>query len=665
MPLKLPSFRARRDVYPPDLWTKCPTCSTMLFNKQLEKNLRVCTTCGHHFRLSATARLDHLLDPGSWSERDPGLQSVDALGFVDQKPYPDRLSAAQVATGMRDAAVWGTGAIGGTQLAACVMDFGFMGGSMGAVVGEKVTRAAEHALGARVPLLIVSASGGARMQEGTLALMQLAKTLGALERLRAAGVPFVSILSDPTTGGVFASFAAVGDVNIAEPDALIGFAGARVTAGTIAAELPDGFQRAEFLFSHGFIDRVVARPDLRAELTRLLRLLPARGVDAPPVDAADDVPAFRPLSFLSSIADRVGELATGDGAGATGPALADGGIPAPAPKTAAQATADGASTNGPMPSAASTEEVWARVQLARNLRRPRTLEFIAAMADDFVELHGDRLFGDDEAMVSGLARIAGRRVVVIGQQKGDDTDENIRRNFGMPHPEGYRKAMRVMELAERIGLPVVTFVDVPGAHPGPESEERGIAEAIARSIGLMTRLRTPVVAVITGEGGSGGALAIAVGDVVIALENAVYSVISPEGCASILWRTSDEAATAAAAMRMSAADQHALGVIDVVVAEPGQGAHEEPEETAKRLRAIIIDRLDALAELSTEDLLESRYRRYRALGAYTEAAQPEVPERVDRRLADRLRDLLDPARRGMAPVTDSWSRDDPPAREEV
>ena len=243
MPLKLPSFRARRDVYPPDLWTKCPTCSTMLFNKQLEKNLRVCTTCGHHFRLSAEARIEHLLDPGTWGERDAGLQSVDALGFVDLKAYPDRLSAAQLATGMRDAAVWGTGAIGGHEVALCVMDFGFMGGSMGAVVGEKVTRAAEHALAARVPLVVISASGGARMQEGTLALMQLAKTLGALERLRAAGVPYLSILSDPTTGGVFASFAAVGDVNIAEPDALIGFAGARVTAGTIATELPPGFQR--------------------------------------------------------------------------------------------------------------------------------------------------------------------------------------------------------------------------------------------------------------------------------------------------------------------------------------------------------------------------------------------------------------------------------------
>jgi acetyl-CoA carboxylase carboxyl transferase subunit alpha len=311
------------------------------------------------------------------------------------------------------------------------------------------------------------------------------------------------------------------------------------------------------------------------------------------------------------------------------------------------------------------DAVWARVQQARNLRRPRTLELVNEMAEDFIEIHGDRLFGDDEAIVTGFARLDGRRIVVIGQQKGADTEENIRRNFGMPHPEGYRKAMRVMELAERAGLPIVTFVDVPGAHPGPESEERGIAEAIARSIGLMTRLRTPIVTVITGEGGSGGALAIAVGDVVIALENAVYSVISPEGCASILWRTADEAATAAAAMRMSAADQHALGVVDIVVPEPGEGAHAEPEVTADRLRAIIVDRLDALAAMPIDVLVEQRYRRYRALGAYTEVARPEVPGRVDRSLADRLRDLLDPARRGLVGV-EVWSRDDdPPAREEV
>ncbi len=283
MPVKFPGFRSRREAVPDKLWTRCPSCSEQLFNKALEKTLHVCPSCGHHFRLSSALRLGLLLDPGSFEERDPGLAAQDMLGFVDQKTYPDRLAAAQLATGMRDAAVWGFGRIEEQRVAILVMDFGFMGGSMGAVVGEKVARAAEGALASRVPLIIVSASGGARMQEGTIALMQLAKTMAALERLRAAHVPYVSVMSDPTTGGVFASFAAMGDVNLAEPNALIGFAGARVGAGTIGQELPPGFQRAEFLLRHGFVDRIVARVDLRRELALLLRYLvpgqpePARG----------------------------------------------------------------------------------------------------------------------------------------------------------------------------------------------------------------------------------------------------------------------------------------------------------------------------------------------------------------------------------------------------
>jgi acetyl-CoA carboxylase carboxyl transferase subunit beta len=280
----------------------------MLFNKQLDKVLRVCPSCGHHFRLSAAARIEMLLDHGTFAERDAGLESEDPLGFVDQKTYPDRIAAAQLATGMRDAAVWGMGAIDGRPIVLAVMDFGFMGGSMGAVVGEKVTRAAEHALATRTPLLVVAASGGARMQEGTFSLMQLAKTVGAIERMRAAGVPFLSLLSDPTTGGVFASFAVVGDVNIAEPNALIGFAGARVSAGTIAQELPAGFQRSEFLFEHGYLDRVVHRSELRAEIATLLRYLVARSMPAP-IDGPEGdplgLPAFRPLSFLSNLAERV------------------------------------------------------------------------------------------------------------------------------------------------------------------------------------------------------------------------------------------------------------------------------------------------------------------------------------------------------------------------
>jgi acetyl-CoA carboxylase carboxyl transferase subunit alpha len=310
--------------------------------------------------------------------------------------------------------------------------------------------------------------------------------------------------------------------------------------------------------------------------------------------------------------------------------------------------------------------MWRRVQLARNINRPRTLEFLRAIADEVVELHGDRGFGDDPAMVAGFARIEGRRIAFVGQQKGADTEENIRRNFGMPHPEGYRKAMRIMELAERFSLPIVTFVDVPGAHPGPESEERGIADAIARSIGLMSRLRTPIVAIITGEGGSGGALALAVGDVVIALESAVYAVISPEGCASILWRTADVAPTAALAMKMSAQDQLELGVVDRVVPEPGEGAQAEPAETARRLRGVIIEELDRLGQLTPDELVEARYRRYRAIGPYTEVSAPAVAPPPSRGLADRLRDLLDPGRWSVpTPLPGQSRRDEPPAHEEV
>jgi acetyl-CoA carboxylase carboxyl transferase subunit beta len=341
MPIKLPSFRPRRDAYPPDLWTKCPSCGEMLFNKQLDKVLRVCPSCGHHFRLSAEARIAMLLDHGSFAERDAGLESEDPLGFVDQKTYPDRIAAAQLATGMRDAAVWGTGTIDGRPVVLCVMDFGFMGGSMGAVVGEKVTRAAEHALATRLPLFIASASGGARMQEGTFSLMQLAKTVGAIERLRAAGVPFLSLLSDPTTGGVFASFAVLGDINVAEPNALIGFAGARVSAGTIAQELPPGFQRSEFLFEHGFLDRVVHRSELRSEISSLLRYLVAGPAPALPERIDGDplgLPSFRPLSFLSNLAERVlpteAEMAGSTNGNGAGPAASQPTPPTPPATTA-------------------------------------------------------------------------------------------------------------------------------------------------------------------------------------------------------------------------------------------------------------------------------------------------------------------------------------------
>jgi acetyl-CoA carboxylase carboxyl transferase subunit beta len=293
----------RRDG-PADAWTKCPDCDSQIYIKQLERNLRVCPTCGHHFRMSVGERIDLLVDRDSFVERDAGLQSGDPLGFHDQKPYPDRLEASRIKTGLRDAAVWGTASIDGHPVAIGLFDFRFMGGSMGSVVGEKVARCLEAALTERIPAILVAASGGARMQEGTLSLLQLAKTTAPLARMDMAGVPFISVLTDPTTGGVLASFASLGDVIVAEPRALIGFAGARVASGTVGEELPEGFQSAEFLLEHGFVDMVVPRAELRSALARLLRLLPvAAGAVAWPEDGERQ---WGPIGMLSDFAERLG-----------------------------------------------------------------------------------------------------------------------------------------------------------------------------------------------------------------------------------------------------------------------------------------------------------------------------------------------------------------------
>jgi acetyl-CoA carboxylase carboxyl transferase subunit beta len=297
-------FPLRRREAPTDAWTKCPTCESQIFNRQLERNLRVCPTCGHHFRMSIGERIDLLLDPGSFVERDAGLTSGDPLGFHDQKPYPDRLEAAGIKTGLREAAVWGTGRIEGHRVAIGLFDFRFMGGSMGSVVGEKVARCFEGALAERIPAIVVAASGGGRMPAGTRSLLQQAQTPAPLARMDMAGVPFISLLTDPTTGGVLASFASLGDVVMAEPRALIGFAGARVASGTVGEELPEGFQSAEFLLEHGFVDMVVVRSELRATLARLLRVLPPAPLEHDLT--GDEQRAWGPIGVLSGLAERLG-----------------------------------------------------------------------------------------------------------------------------------------------------------------------------------------------------------------------------------------------------------------------------------------------------------------------------------------------------------------------
>ena len=255
---------------PEGLWVRCAGCGSILFRRALENNLSVCPDCQHHFRISAPDRIEHLVDPGSFGEMDGELTSGDPLSFVDTKPYPDRLNAARKKTGANEAVLCGTGFIKGRKVVIAAMDFRFLGGSMGSAVGEKITRAIETAIAQDLPLIVVSASGGARMMESGLSLMQMAKSSAALARFDEAGGLFISVLTDPTTGGVTASFAMLGDVILAEPEALIGFAGPRVIKNTIRQDLPDGFQRSEFLLEHGFVDRVVARKDLRSEISSLI-----------------------------------------------------------------------------------------------------------------------------------------------------------------------------------------------------------------------------------------------------------------------------------------------------------------------------------------------------------------------------------------------------------
>lgn len=540
-------------------WIVCPGCQAMIYTKRLARNLQVCPDCGSHHRLTAHQRIEQLFDGGQAELMEHPVRSGDPLGFADTKPYPERLDRARVATGLAEGVLVATGTIDGNPLVAAVMDFRFLGGSLGAATGELITRAAEHALAQRLPLLIVSASGGARMQEGAIALMQMAKTSQALGRLDEAGILTISLITDPTYGGVAASFATLCDVIIGEPGARLGFAGPRVIEQTIRQQLPEGFQTAEFLLEHGFIDTIRPRSALRATLARLLCVGGGRNSELTAGSAVPDV-VVRNHERLAPI------------------------------------------------------DPWRAVQQARQLDRPTTLDYLSRAFDDFEELHGDRLGGDCAALVGGMACLDGVGVMVIGHQKGQTIAELTVRNYGMPTPDGYRKAARLMRMAAKLGLPVITFVDTPGAYPGIEAEEQGQAVAIAENIRLMAALPVPVLTLVTGEGGSGGALALAVANEVLICSRGVYSVISPEGCAAILWNDPAKAPTAAAALRVDARQLLRLGIVDGVVPEPEGGNQADYQLAAQRVRAALTASLRRLSGLDGAELVARRRDRFRAFG---------------------------------------------------
>ena len=564
------AVRASRPEVPEGLLRKCNKCGAAIIAEDVKQGYYICPKCGGYFRVHAYRRIQMVIDEGTFEEWNQDLIGGNPVNY---KGYPEKVQALQEKTGLKEAVVTGKGKINGRDTVIAVCDGRFLMASMGWAVGEKITRAVERATEEKLPIIIFACSGGARMQEGITSLMQMAKTSAALERHSKAGLLYVSVLTEPTTGGVTASFAMLGDIILAEPGALIGFAGPRVIEQTIRQKLPKGFQRAEFLVEHGFVDDIVRREELKEKLGKILEMhaVSWKTENRIRTDAAE--------LHHSSDSDK-GNSDKGDSS------LINAGI-------------------NPYLTA------WDRVQISRKIDRPSGSDYIEALFTDFMEFHGDRNYGDDKAIIGGIAKFHGKPVTVIVQEKGTNTKENIAHNFGMPMPEGYRKALRLMKQAEKFQRPVICFVDTPGAFCGIEAEERGQGEAIARNLWELAGLKTPVLSIVTGEGGSGGALALAAGDQVWMLENSIYSILSPEGFASILWKDSTKAKEAAAVMKLTASDLYEKGIIEQVIPEPENLTPESMWQVAERLNDKICTFLQKYTSLSEEELLETRYARFR------------------------------------------------------
>lgn len=545
---------------PEGLWRKCNKCGQPIYVEDVKNNYYVCPKCGGYFRVHAYRRIEMLTDVGTFEEWNKEMPFSNPLDFPN---YEKKVEAAREKSGLNEAIVIGKAKIDGNPAVVGVCDARFIMSSMGHVVGEKITEAVERATKEKLPVILFACSGGARMQEGIVSLMQMAKTSAALKRHHEAGQLFISVLTDPTTGGVTASFAMLGDIIIAEPGALIGFAGPRVIEQTIGQKLPEGFQKAEFLLEHGFVDMILPRKDQKHVIGQILYMHRKHDMavetDAVKADTAVNVSEARQKKENTE------------------------------------------------------KSAWDTVLLSRKADRPTALDYINAVFDEFIEFHGDRCFKDDGAIVGGIAMFHGMPVTVIGQQKGKNTKDNIRRNFGMPSPDGYRKALRLMKQAETFGRPIICFVDTPGAFCGLEAEERGQGEAIAKNLFEMSSLKVPVLSIVIGEGGSGGALAMAVANEVWMMENAIYSILSPEGFASILYKDSKKAPEAARVMKVTAADLKELGLIEGIIPE------EEPANTDTLYRIAgymdrsIIGFFEKYLKLSGEELAEHRYERFRRM----------------------------------------------------
>lgn len=569
------SHEGEEPSIPEGLWRKCNKCGQPIYVEDVKNNYYVCPKCGGYFRVHAYRRIEMLTDVGTFEEWNKEMPFSNPLDFPN---YEKKVEAAREKTNLNEAIVIGKAKIDGNPAVVGVCDARFIMSSMGHVVGEKITEAVERATKEKLPVILFACSGGARMQEGIVSLMQMAKTSAALKRHSDSGLLYISVLTNPTTGGVTASFAMLGDIILAEPGALIGFAGPRVIEQTIRQKLPKGFQSSEFLLEHGFIDQIAERKNMKETLARLLKMHCKN-------DCAESLEG-------QENAEKISEKKSD--------------------------SADGMSVNNKLNVDFTTKitakkSAWEHVSLARSKERPTGKDYLPWLFDYFIELHGDRLFGDDPSLIGGIAYLAGKPVTVIAQEKGNGTKENIAHNFGMVSPEGYRKSLRLMKQAEKFHRPVICLVDTPGAFCGLEAEERGQGEAIARNLYELSSLKVPVLSIVIGEGGSGGALALAAGDQVWMMENSIYSILSPEGFASILWKDSTRAKEAAEVMKLTAVDLKDLGIIEQVIPENQPLTRENMADTMEELKNRIEEFLETYQLLDPEKLLNKRYKRFRNL----------------------------------------------------
>ena len=545
----------------------CLVCEEAISQAPLYLKYRVCPYCRFHYSFTARERIELLVDAGSFKETNRSIVSLHPLSFSNRGSYPRRLSQDMTRTGLTEAVVTGRCTIGGNNVLIVVLDFGFMGGSMGSVVGEKVALTFEMAAKGKYPLIALVSGGGVRIQEGVLSLMQMAKTVTAANLLRENQAPFIVVFSNPATGQAYASFANLADLILAEPGSLIGLAPMKTLKEASKKPIPLDAHTAEAHVDHGLLDNVVDREDLRDKLGTLLDIL------SPQQNARNN------NRYITKLPNTEG--------------------------------------NG-------TTQVGEALEIARHVERPSALTYIHSIVDSFIELKGDRVSGDDRAMVGGLGYLNGERVVIIGQDRHGSLEGDVYHAY----PEGFRKARRLIDLAARFKLPVITLIDTQGVHPGLESEEQGAGNAIATTLSLMAEVPTPIISAIVGEGGSEGALALGIADSILMQQYAIYSPISPGQTISRLYRRSAGQKEDAQAITLTAQDCKELGIIDEIVPEPDGGAHTNPKEAAELLQLAIARQLAALAKISPRKLVKSRYTKFRNMGEYTNHAQAAVRREV-------------------------------------